>query len=113
MVNYKVRGVSLLNLVNDVKNGRLIPDAYFQRNLVWRESHKKDFIKTIILGYPFPQMFISKGKVNVETMSTVSCIVDGQQRTDAIVNFIAGAFDVDGRKFNNLSEDEKMRSLHF
>jgi hypothetical protein len=105
--------VSLLNLVNDIRNGRLIPDAYFQRNLVWREVHKRDFIKTILLGYPFPQIFISKGRVNVESMSTISCIVDGQQRSNAIVGFIDGAFDVGGRKYADLGDTEKAEFLKY
>ena len=113
MIEYRVRSVSLLNLVNDVQRGRLIPDAYFQRNLVWREVHKRDFIKTILLGYPFPQIFISKGKVNVETMSTVSCIVDGQQRTNAIMTYINGDFDVDGKKYNDLPEAQKAEFLKY
>lgn len=113
MIEYRVRSVSLLNLVNDVQRGRLIPDAYFQRNLVWREVHKRDFIKTILLGYPFPQIFISKGKVNVETMSTVSSIVDGQQRTNAIMTFINGDFDVEGKKYNDLSEPQKAEFLKY
>lgn len=57
MIEYRVRSISLLNLVNDIRQGRLIPDAYFQRNLVWREVHKRDFIETILKGYPFPQIF--------------------------------------------------------
>lgn len=113
MIEYRVRSVSLLNLVNDVQRGRLIPDAYFQRNLVWREVHKRDFIKTILLGYPLPQIFISKGKVNVETMSTVSCIVDGQQRTNAIMCFIGGDFDVEGKKYNDLTEPQKAEFLKY
>ena len=68
MIDYRVRSVSLLNLVNDIRNGRLIPDAYFQRNLVWRDVHKIDFIKTIRMGLPFPQIFISKGKVDVDAV---------------------------------------------
>jgi len=113
MIDYRVRSVSLLNLVNDVKKGRLIPDAYFQRNLVWRDIHNKDFIKTILLGYPFPQIFISKGKIDVALMSTISCIVDGQQRTNAIVKFIENQFDVDGRFYMDLSEDEKSTFLKY
>jgi len=113
MIDYRVRSVSLLNLVNDVKKGRLIPDAYFQRNLVWRDIHNKDFIKTILLGYPFPQIFISKGKIDVSTMSTVSCIVDGQQRTNAIIKFIENQFDVDGRFYNDLTDDEKSIFLKY
>lgn len=113
MVDYRVRSVSLLNLVNDVRKGILIPDAYFQRNLVWREIHNKDFIKTILLGFPFPQIFISKGKVNVEKMSTISCIVDGQQRTNAIIKFIENQFDVEGRYYEDLKEEEQSSFLKY
>lgn len=113
MIEYRVRSVSLLNLVNDVQKGRLIPDAYFQRNLVWRDIHNKDFIKTILLGYPFPQIFLSKGKIDIESMSTVSCIVDGQQRTNAIIKFIENQFEVDGRRFSDLSETEKSDFLKY
>ncbi|MFB9863539.1 DUF262 domain-containing protein [Rufibacter immobilis] len=113
MIDYRVRSVSLLNLVNDVKKGRLIPDAYFQRNLVWRDIHNKDFIKTILLGYPFPQIFVSKGKIDVATMSTVSCIVDGQQRTNAIIKFIDNDFEVDGKYYNDLRENEKSDFLKY
>lgn len=113
MIDYRVRSVSLLNLVNDVKAMRLRPDAYFQRNLVWREVHKKDFIKTILLGLPFPQIFISKGKVDVENMQAVSCIVDGQQRTAAILSFINNEFEVDGSSYASLMENQKSEFLKY
>lgn len=113
MIEYRVRSVSLLNLVNDIKAGRLIPDAYFQRNLVWREVHKHDFIETILKGYPFPQIFVSKGKVDVENMTTVSCIVDGQQRCNAIVGFIDGEFDVGGHTYATLTEAAKADFLKY
>lgn len=113
MIDYRVRSVSLLNLVNDVRKGRLIPDAYFQRNLVWRDIHNRDFIKTILKGFPFPQIFISKGKIDVETMSTISCIVDGQQRTNAIVKYIENEYEVDDKYFSDLSETEKSNFLKY
>ena len=113
MIEYRVRSVSLLNLVNDVRGGRLLPDAYFQRNLVWRDVHKIDFIKTILLGLPFPQIFISKGKVDVEKMSTVSCIVDGQQRTNAIIDYIDDKFIVDGKIYSELTETQKSEILKY
>lgn len=113
MINYRVRSVSLLDLVNDIRSGKLIPDAYFQRNLVWRDIHNKDFIKTILLGYPFPQIFISKGKVNVIDMTTVSCIVDGQQRTNAINKYIDNVYEVEGKYFNDLSDIEKTNFLKY
>lgn len=113
MIEYRVRSVSLLNLVNDIKAGRLIPDAYFQRNLVWREVHKREFIETILRGYPFPQIFISKGKVDVDSMTTVSCIVDGQQRCNAIVGFIEGDFEIEGKTYSSLTEAQKSEFLRY
>jgi len=113
MIEYRVRSVSLLNLVSDIRNGRLVPDAYFQRNLVWRDIHKRGFIETILKGLPFPQIFISKGKVDVEKMSAISCIVDGQQRCDAIIKFIDGDFEVDGQTYSTLTEVEKSEFLKY
>lgn len=107
MIKYIVRSRDLVGIYNEIKAKRLIPDAYFQRNLVWRDIHKQDFIKTILLGYPFPQIFISKGTVDVENMVTTSCIVDGQQRANAIVGFIENQFAVDGRFYKDLSGTEK------
>ncbi len=113
MIDYRVRSVSLLNLVNDIRSKKLIPDAYFQRNLVWRETHKVDFIDTILSGYPFPQIFISKGKIDVDRMITVSWIVDGQQRTNAIMEFIDDKFPVRNKYFNELDGDDKANFLKY
>lgn len=65
MIKYNVRSRDLIGVYQEIKSGRLIPDAYFQRNLVWRDAHNQDFIKTILLGFPFPQIFISKGKIGI------------------------------------------------
>lgn len=113
MIKYTIRSIALLNVVNDVKAGRLVPDAYFQRNLVWREVHKKDFIETILQGYPFPQMFFSRGKIDIEKMSSTSCIVDGQQRTNAILEYVDNKFAVGGRSFKDLTDDEKSSFLKY
>lgn len=113
MINYQIRSRDLITVVNEIRAGRLILDAYFQRNLVWREAHKQDFIKTILLGYPFPQIFVSKGVIDVEQMQTTSCVVDGQQRLDAIVSFIDGAFAVEGRGYVDLTSVEKSDFLKY
>ena len=113
MIRYNIRAIPLLELVQQVKTGKLIPDAYFQRNLVWREVHKRDLIETVLKGYPFPQMFFSSGKIDVENMSTTSCIVDGQQRTNAILGFVDNEFAADGRYFKDLSDVEKAYFLKY
>lgn len=106
-IRYQIRTVALVNIVGDIKAKRLIPNAYFQRSLVWRDIHKREFIDTILQGYPFPQLFFSRGKINVETMSSTACIVDGQQRANAILEYVNDVFAVNGRHFSELSDDQK------
>lgn len=113
MTRYQVRSRELIDIINEIKNKRLIMSPYFQRNLVWRQLHKVDFIKTILLGYPFPQIFIARGSINLETMSTTSCIVDGQQRMNAIQEYLKGSFKVDNKLFSELNPKEKEAFLKY
>jgi len=113
MIKYQVRSKELIDVVNEIANRRLIISPYFQRNLVWRTLHKIDFIKTILLGYPFPQIFIAKGAIDIERMQTQSCLVDGQQRMNAIVEYIKGLFKVDNKYYSELSSIEKENFLKY
>jgi len=113
MIKYQVRSKELIDLVNDIKNKRLILSPYFQRNVVWRDLHKIEFIKTILMGLPFPQIFIARGTIDVDTMTSNSCIVDGQQRTTAIMQFIKNELQVDDKRFSDLNSDEKEEFLKF
>lgn len=113
MVKYNVRARQLLDVVNEVKSNRIILSPYFQRNFVWREVHKVDFIKTIMLGLPFPEIFIAKGDLDVDAMVTTSCIVDGQQRLSSIIGFIDGDYRVDGKSWSDLSVTEKELFLKY
>jgi len=112
-MKYQVRSKDLMDVINEIDGRRLILSPYFQRNLVWRLIHKIDFIKTILLGYPFPQIFIARGEIDIEKRSTTSCIVDGQQRMNAIKEFLNGEFRVDGRSYRDLTPQEKQTFLKY
>lgn len=101
-LKYTVRSREIVDLFAAMRNGSITLSPYFQRNLVWRESHKKDFIDTILKGYPFPQIFLARGPIDLETMSASQAVVDGQQRLNAIRDFIHGNLEVDGRIFKDL-----------
>lgn len=113
MTKYKVRPRDLVDIVNDINAGSIILSPFFQRKLVWRLAHKVDFIKTILLGYPFPEIFMSRGTLDLDTMHSTSCIVDGQQRMNAIREFIDNRFDVDGSYYTNLTPAEKENFLKY
>lgn len=113
MTQYKVRSRDLVDIVNDINAELLILSPFFQRKLVWRLAHKVDFIKTILLGYPFPEIFISRGTLDVDTMRSTSCVVDGQQRMNAIREFIDGSFEVDGFSYGSLTPQQKEQFLKY
>jgi hypothetical protein len=102
-----------VDLINEVKEGKLILAPYFQRKLVWRIAHKVDFIKTILLGYPFPEVFISRGNIDLLSMQSTSALVDGQQRMTTIKEFIEDRFPVDGHKYSDLKPSEKESFLKY
>ncbi len=113
MIRYQVRSKELIDLVNEIKSKRLIMSPYFQRHLVWRLVHKVDFIKTILMGLPFPQIFIAKGSIDLENMTSTSCIVDGQQRMSAITDYVSGVFKVDNKTFKELSPENQEKFLKY
>lgn len=113
MIQYHVRSRYLVDVVNDIQQGKIELSPHFQRKLVWRDAHKVDFIKTILLGYPFPEIFLSRGKIDVESMTSRSSIVDGQQRMNSIREYIAGKFEVDDKRFQELSAAEKESFLKY
>ncbi|MDD2383133.1 MAG: DUF262 domain-containing protein [Sulfurospirillaceae bacterium] len=113
MIKYDIRSKELIDLVNDIKQKRLILAPFFQRNFVWRDSHQIDFIKTILLEYPFPQIFIAKGDLDIDNMINTSSIVDGQQRMTTIYRFCNDKFQVDGKFFSQLDNSTKEKFLKY
>jgi hypothetical protein len=113
VIRYQVRSRFLVDLVNDVKSNSLIISPHFQRKLVWRLAHKVDFIETILLGFPFPEIFVSRGSINVDTMTSTSFVVDGQQRMNSIIEFIENKFSVNGLTYQSLPSTEKESFLKY
>lgn len=85
----------------------------FQRNPVWVTRQKSFLIDTILNGYPIPEIYMQetvdeKGKAKY-------IIVDGQQRTRAVLEYIEGKFCIDAKEspdladlyFEDLSSEQK------
>lgn len=113
MIKYQVRSRQLIDIVNDLKDKKIILSPYFQRKLVWRDVHKVDFIKTILMGLPFPEIFIAKGDLDIDKMISTSCIVDGQQRLNSICEYIEGKYSVEGKEYTDLDIIEKEQFLKY
>ena len=116
-INTSCSNESILNIYNGIKseNINLAPD--FQRKLVWNDTHKENFIDTILRGYPFPEIYIAEGDIDVDNPSkVVKLVVDGQQRLSTIVQYIDGDENWKLKNipaFKDLSKENKEKFYYY
>lgn len=109
--------VKIIELYNKIDSGMLDTSPDFQRKLVWKKQHKYHFIETILLNYPFPEIYIASSDIDVETLKSKEIVVDGKQRLTTIVDYIKGINDFEKQirvlPFEKLSTDEKKDFLNY
>lgn len=104
------------DIIADIEEGKLDVRPYFQRRLVWTNSNKEKFIETVLKGYPFPEIFIATGALDLETIKRRNWLVDGQQRLSTLQDYVRGSKDIlcrTIRKFSDLSPSEKTSFLDY
>jgi hypothetical protein len=69
------------------------------------------------LNYPFPEIYIASSEMDVEKLKALEIVVDGQQRLNAIVDYIKGINDFKTQKkltpFDELPIEEKKEFLNY
>lgn len=110
--------VKLIDLYNKIISGSLITGPEFQRkNLVWKKQHKFSFIETILLNFPFPEVYIASSDIDLNELKAIEVVVDGQQRLTTIVDYIQGRNDFLNQKsiksFDDLDETAKRDFLNY
>ena len=92
--------------------GRLNIRPSFQREFVYNEKQQKSVIDTIVKGYPLNTMYW------VHNEDDTFELLDGQQRTLSICEFVEGNFSMEFSKgveqaFHNLTDDEQNAILDY
>lgn len=103
-------------LLTAISKGSLIPQPDFQRRLVWSNKNKIEFLKTVLGGYPFPEIYIAAGDVNPDTGEGVELLVDGQQRITTLNEYFKGADSLSLYglpAYKDLTDDEKREFLEY
>lgn len=80
--------------------GKLNIRPPFQREFVYSDKQREAVIDTITRKFPLNTMYWSVSTDGFE-------IIDGQQRTVSICQYVAGVFSYNERYFHNLQQDEK------
>lgn len=83
-----------VSTIYDLIGRQLQLDPAYQRRNVWRQKAKSQFIESLLLGIPIPQILLASktGQKNA------FLVLDGKQRLTTIKEFIDGRF-YDGRIF--------------
>lgn len=103
-------------IINLVRDGKLIPRPEFQRRLVWKASDKNHFLDTILRGYPFPEIYIADGEVNLESGEGTQLLVDGLQRVSTITEYFSGDPElklISIPPYSDLSSEKKTAFLQY
>ena len=79
----------------------------YQREFVYKVAQRDAVIDTVIKGFPLNVMYWCKNENGSLEL------LDGQQRTISICEYINGAFPKDFRYFHNLTETEKEQILNY
>lgn len=94
---------------NGVKayGGKLDVRPPYQREFVYNENQRNAVIDTLSNGFPLNVMYWATREDGTFE------IIDGQQRTISICQYVAGDFAFDFRYFHNLQPDEREKILDY
>lgn len=96
--------------------GRLDIRPKFQREFIYKMPQRQAVIRTILDGFPLNTMYWSV-QADPGTGETSYELLDGQQRTMSICEYVEGEFsvEIDGypKNFDNLSVDDQTKILDY
>ncbi len=82
-------------------NGKLNIRPKFQREFVYNEKERNEVINSVNNDFPLNVMYwIVKDDGTYE-------VLDGQQRTISICEYVDGSFSINSRAFHNLTDTEQ------
>ena len=86
--------------------GKLNIRPPYQREFIYKDKQRAAVIDTITKNFPLNVMYWAVTEDGYE-------IVDGQQRTISVCQYINGDFSYKGKYFHNLTEEEKEQILNY
>jgi hypothetical protein len=113
---------TVLDYCQGLQTREFMVDRRYQRSdRVWPSAAQSFLIETILLNFPVPKMSIHQ-KLDVEARKVVKNIVDGQQRSKAILDFYEGKLrlgranisdDFAGKMFADLDDQQQAQFMNY
>ena len=87
--------------------GQLDIRPKYQREFVYKDKQREEVIRTVRNGFPLNVMYWMKNDEGTFE------VLDGQQRTMSVGQYLAGDFSIDNRFFHNLTKGEQDQILDY
>ena len=91
--------------------GRLDIRPKYQREFVYKDAQRDEVIRTVMKGLPLNVIYWCRVKKDDGTDGFE--VLDGQQRTVSLCEYVDGSFSVDDKYFYNLPSDQKKSILDY
>ena len=88
-------------------DGRLNIRPKYQREFIYKDKQREAVIDTVRKDFPLNVMYWVKNKDNTYE------VLDGQQRTISICEYVGGKFSIGYQYFHNLEDEEKEQILSY
>lgn len=86
----------------------------YQRNYVYKDNQRDEVVRTVKNGYPLSIFYwVDLGESREDQDAPRYEVLDGQQRTISICDYIDGVFSVDGHYFDSLPNDIRKKILDY
>jgi hypothetical protein len=88
-------------------NGKLNIRPKYQREFVYKDKQRDSVIETVQKNFPLNVMYWVKSEDDTYE------VLDGQQRTISICEYVSGSFSLNSMYFNNLTDVEQNQILDY
>ena len=88
-------------------DGKLSIRPIYQREFIYNDKQRNAVINTVRKGFPLNTIYW------VENEDNTYEVLDGQQRTISICEYLDGQYSIDGMYFHNLQDDEQEQILEY
>lgn len=116
MDRVEYQSIIIQDLINLKNSNEIDLSPWYQRRSVWSNPQKSYLINTLLEQKPIPAVYI-RHALDLEKSKSIKEIVDGQQRTRAILSYHVNEFTSKhpahaGKvKFNQLTRDQQQKFL--
>lgn len=116
MDRVEYQSMVIQDIINLEEKGELNTTPWYQRRSVWNSGQKSYLINTIFEKKPIPALYI-RHSLDLDKGISIKEVVDGQQRTRAIISFSKNEFTARHPeskkliKFSDLNKNQKQNFL--